>query len=268
VGKKIRENGTFDAGVLFTNSLRSALEFKFAGIPHIVGYDGHHRRRFLHQIIEPPQGRRPPEHQVRRYLRLAARVGADVTGDGISPVAVPLPASGRSPGRIRIGLCPGAEYGSAKRWPAENFTEVANEIFDRGIDAEWVLFGVASEVAIGEMIEDKLKGICANLIGKTTLAQAIAEIQTCRVMLTNDTGTMHLAAHLGVPSVAIFGPTEPALTHPIGGGHTVVRHHVECSPCFLRECPLDWRCMKEVTPREVTWAVLHKLREQGQLPGD
>src|SRR5204862_7208666 len=89
-------------------------------------------------------------------------------------------------------------------------------------------------------------------VGQTTLEQLLDELRECRVLLTNDTGTMHLAALLGVPVVAIFGSTEPRLTGPLGNDHIVLRHHVECSPCFLRECPIDFRCMKAVSVQEAT----------------
>ena len=100
---------------------------------------------------------------------------------------------------------------------------------------------------------------CINRIGQTTLDQLIDELRQCRLLLTNDTGTMHLASLLGVPVVAIFGSTEPLLTGPLGNGHIVLRHHVECSPCFLRECPIDFRCMKAVNAHEVGDAVLSML---------
>ena len=94
-----------------------------------------------------------------------------------------------------------------------------------------------------------------NLCGKTTLAELIAVLRVSDALLTNDTGTMHLATLLGVPAVAIFGSTEPALTGPLGRGHTVVRKRAECSPCFLRECPIDFRCMKEVEAATVAEAL-------------
>ena len=100
-----------------------------------------------------------------------------------------------------------------------------------------------------------------NRIGQTTLQQLIEELRRCRLLLTNDTGTMHLAALLGVPVVAIFGSTEPRLTGPLGNGHIILRHHVECSPCFLRKCPIDFRCMKAVTADEVARAALSLLAQ-------
>ena len=95
---------------------------------------------------------------------------------------------------------------------------------------------------------------------QTTLDQLILALRECRLLLTNDTGTMHLASLLGVPVVAIFGSTEPGLTGPLGDHHIILRHHVECSPCFLRKCPIDFRCMKAVEIQEVVDAVLSILR--------
>jgi heptosyltransferase II len=113
----------------------------------------------------------------------------------------------------------------------------------------------------------KLKTSGTDLTGRTSLLELAAQLRRCRLLLTNDTGTMHLAAYLGVPTVAIFGSTEPQLTGPTGTGHVVIRHHVECSPCFLRECPLDFRCMKAVTVEEAVSAVEWVLGEWGRGRG-
>jgi ADP-heptose:LPS heptosyltransferase len=116
------------------------------------------------------------------------------------------------------------------------------------------------DAAVGEVIATALGDNCVNRIGRTSLEELIAELRACRLLLTNDTGTMHLAALLDIPTVSIFGSTEPRMTAPLGAGHTILRHHVECSPCFLRECPIDFRCMKSVTVAEVTEAVLSQLK--------
>jgi ADP-heptose:LPS heptosyltransferase len=121
------------------------------------------------------------------------------------------------------------------------------------------LFGTRNDAAAGQQIAAAIGDGCVNRIGKTTLDQLIDELRRCRLLLTNDTGTMHLSALLGVPVVAVFGSTEPRLTAPLGDGHIILRHHVECSPCFLRECPIDFRCMKAVTAEEVAAAVLSIL---------
>jgi len=162
---------------------------------------------------------------------------------------------------IKIGLCPGAEYGPAKRWLPERFAEAAERISAQS-PVQWMVFGTARDASAGEQIAAALGDHCVNRIGQTTLAQLIDELHECRLLLTNDTGTMHLAALLGTPVVAIFGSTEPRLTGPLGNGHIILRHHVECSPCFLRECPIDFRCMKAVSVEEVADAVLSILRNE------
>ena len=157
-----------------------------------------------------------------------------------------------------MGLCPGAEYGPAKRWLPERFAEVAAAVSAK-LSVQWILFGTPKDITVGETIVRTLGDSCVNRIGQTTLEQLIDELRKCRLLLTNDTGTMHLASLLGVSTVAIFGSTDPRLTGPLGDCHIIVRHQVECSPCFLRKCPIDFRCMKAVGVDEVTDAVLSIL---------
>ena len=258
VAKKIRRN--FEAAIIFPNSLRSALEVWLAKIPRRVGYSGHRRERLLNQVWQPKRRRKgehagPPVHQVFHYLRLAEFVGADVSGEAelVNAHAAREPAA-HSHSVQRIGLCPGAEYGAAKRWFPESFAQTMWKIAAER-ECEWVLFGVAKDAKIGAAIAREFERPCRNLIGKTMLAELIEELRECDLLLTNDTGTMHLAAFLGVPTVSIFGSTEPALTGPLGDSHRVLRHHVACSPCFLRECPLDLRCMKAIEVPEVVAAI-------------
>jgi lipopolysaccharide heptosyltransferase II len=175
-----------------------------------------------------------------------------------------LPRAKSNGASAKIGLCPGAEYGPAKRWLPERFAEVANSVSNQEA-VQWILFGTSSDSEVGATIEGAV-GNCTNRIGKTTLDQLIAELSECALLLTNDTGTMHLATVIGVPVVAVFGSTEPRLTGPLGTGHRIIRHQVECSPCFLRECPIDFRCMKAVTVEEVTDAVLSLLKAWQRKP--
>ncbi len=258
VARKLREK--FDVAILFPNSPRVALEVFLAGVPRRVGFRARWRSLLLNQIYWEKKSERqkqshPPRHQVYHYLNLARFIGAEV------PEVVRFErkfVAQDSEGRIRLGLCPGAEYGSAKRWMPERYAEVAMEVCERR-GCEWILFGTAADAELGRQIEEKLGDHCRNLIGKTSLAQLIQELGRCSALLTNDTGTMHLAAYLGVPTVSIFGSTEPSLTGPIGEGHCIIRRHVECSPCFLRECPIDFRCMKGIGSDEVAEAVLSTL---------
>jgi lipopolysaccharide heptosyltransferase II len=265
--RSLRGQPAFDAAILFPNSLRVALESWLSGIPRKVGYRGHWRRWLLNQTMPEPRKPGPLQHQSNRYLRIAQDCGADIASVG-EAVRFPRDAgnvpysSARADfdlEKARLGLCPGAEYGPAKRWLPERFAEAAAAIAAK-LPVQWVLFGTARDTAIGEQIAAGLGHHYVNRIGQTTLDQLINELRQCRLLLTNDTGTMHLAALLGIPVVAIFGSTEPRLTGPLGNDHIILRHHVECSPCFLRECPIDFRCMKAVSVQEVVGAVLSLLK--------
>jgi lipopolysaccharide heptosyltransferase II len=265
VVRLFRQQMPFDVAILFPNSLRVALESWLSGIPRRVGYRGRCRSWLVNQIVRERRKPRAPEHHSLRFLRIARECGAEI--EETSAVQRPkldvqlsdsneLSTINHQP--VKIGLCPGAEYGPAKRWLPERFAEAASKISAQST-VQWILLGTKNDAAIGEQIAAAIGDHCVNRIGQTTLDQLIDELRQCRLLLTNDTGTMHLAALLGVPVVAIFGSTEPRLTGPLGNGHIVLRHHVECSPCFLRECPIDFRCMKAVTADEVAEAVLSML---------
>lgn len=255
VMRLIARQEEFDAAVLFPNSLRSALEAW--RIPRKVGYRGHMRAWLLNQIVREPRRPGPPEHHAIRFLRMANDCGADVDlAATINNFSLPQTNIKH---QASVGLCPGAEYGPAKRWLPERFAEVATTISARS-KSKWILFGTKKDQAIGQRLAEALGDDCVNRIGQTTLEELISELRTCHALLSNDTGTMHLAALLGVPVVAVFGSTEPALTGPLGNGHAIVRDHVECSPCFLRECPIDFRCMNQVTSQRVIDAMMSILR--------
>jgi lipopolysaccharide heptosyltransferase II len=252
----IAKQKAFDVAILFPNSLRVALEAW--RIPRKVGYRGHNRSWLLNQIVRGPKKPGPPEHHALRFLRIAEDCGADV--DLTKPIGdLSLAQTSALKNQTSLGLCPGAEYGPAKRWLPERYAEVATAISEK-TKRKWILVGTDKDKAIGETIASALGEKCTNRIGQTTMDELISELRSCRALLTNDTGTMHLAALLGLPVVAVFGSTEPALTGPVGNGHVIVRHHVECSPCFLRECPIDFRCMKEVTTLQVVDAMMSILR--------
>jgi lipopolysaccharide heptosyltransferase II len=261
VVKQIRRQAAFDVAILLPNSLRAALEVWFAGIPRRVGFPGHNRRWLLNQIVAEEERRGPIQHQVYRYLRMARELG----GPQAPPVLRKfLPRIKTNGAPARLGLCPGAEYGPAKRWLPERFAEVALAIAEQR-PVQWILFGTAADHERGAAIESALGRHCVNRIGQTTLDQLAAELGECALLLTNDTGTMHLATLIGVPVVAIFGSTEPFLTGPLGNAKHIIRHQVECSPCFLRECPIDFRCMKAVSVEEVSAAISTQL-DRWQTP--
>jgi lipopolysaccharide heptosyltransferase II len=264
--RRLNAQPRFDVGIAFPNSLRSAFELLLARVPRRVGYRGHWRAALLNQIVRESKKPRPPVHHAERYLRIAADCGAETANIELPALSHGSNSAGPArtkPQSLPLGLCPGAEYGPAKRWLPDRFAEVAQKIsIEHNI--KWTLFGTRKDVNVGQHIASVLGDRCINRIGETNLDQLIEELQRCRLLLTNDTGTMHLAALLDVPVVAVFGSTEPVLTRPLGNGHIVLRHHVECSPCFLRECPIDFRCMHAVATEEVTAAVLAILeRNQG-----
>jgi heptosyltransferase II len=252
----IRKQRRFDVAVLFPNSLRVALEVWLAGVPRRAGYRGHSRSWLLNQIVPERKKRGPLEHQVHRYLEFALELGAAPEKEKIDMISRP-PVTTKE--KIRIGLCAGAEYGPAKRWLPDRFAEAAKAVAAQA-SVQWVLFGTSADSDVGSTIAKALGENCVNRIGQTTLDELISELRDCRLLLTNDTGTMHLATLLGVPVVAIFGSTEPRLTGPLGSRDFVIRHQVECSPCFLRKCPIDFRCMKAVAVDEVVAAVLTTLQ--------
>ena len=276
----------FDAAVIFPNSLRTGLEAWLAGIPRRVGFAGHRREWLLNHVCPEPNERSvAPEgggsqtqkaaHQIHHYLRLAQCVGAPCLGEREwfpereMPQDRHIGADSSPDFRWKIAVCPGAEFGPAKRWFPERFAEAM-----RGLSliqpCEWHLVGVQKDQPIGTSIEEFLtehpvpgsEGAAVrvhNWMGKTSLGELIGLLKGCDALLTNDTGTMHLAVMLGVPVVAVFGSTEPLATGPVGQMHKVLQHSVPCGPCFLRDCPKDFACMEKVTVHEVVEALADTL---------
>lgn len=265
-GRLIRMWADFDAGVLLTNSLRTALEMRRAKIDPIIGFAGHSRKKILHSIVPESnaQAQGPPEHHAWAYMRLAKFVGADSSDPELYLTSEHSP---EYRGKWKIGICPGAAYGGAKRWPAESFARAIEQINERLRGrVDWNIYGAANEYEMSYYFQKKCDVELNNLVGQTSLGELMDELRSCHVLITNDTGTMHLAALLGARTVAIFGSTEPALTSPLGKGHKVLREHVECSPCFLRECPLDFRCMKAVEVPMVVDATLEIIEDYKNQP--
>ena len=233
--------GKFGSAVLLPNSLRSAAEARLAGIPQRIGYARGGRGWLLTKAI-PVSPRNPVRlHQRFYYLDLVTALG------GPDDASVPeLRREKATEAGMTVAICPGAEYGPAKRWPVENFLAVARHFVARH-QARIVLLGAAGDAALAAELAVKLPE-AENRVGKTSLAEFMAALASSRLVFCNDSGAMHVASALNVPTVAIFGSTEPELTGPLGVRTQVLRHHVPCSPCFLRECPIDFGCMKGVTP--------------------
>jgi heptosyltransferase-2 len=301
VGRRIR-SGQFQTAVVFPNSPRSALEVFLGRVPRRVGYARAWRNWFLtdalppnpfhrpmrkrseqeiRKLVEQPAKKAPDEypeqaHHVHHYLRIVEAVGAN-------PKPVP-PRIGVSDAEVRavsrkwnldsggagwVGLNPGAEYGPAKRWPAERFSAAAVALA-RQSACRFMIFGVQSDAALAAQIaadiDQGLKGTgqqvsptVLNLAGKTSLRELCALLRLCSVVITNDSGPMHLASAVGTSVVVPFGSTSPELTGPglsEPSRNVLLKTTAACAPCFLRQCPIDFRCMREHTAEQVVEAVL------------
>jgi heptosyltransferase-2 len=278
----------FDLAVIFPNSFRSAWECKRAGIPRRIGYTGHWRRFLLTNVVRQPRAERAVyqtktvagktfqikvfrslRHQSEHYLDLVAHLGGN--SQPVPPriyLAVEeMPALNkflRDDGRPVVGINAGAEYGPAKRWPAERFAQTAIKVSYHA-NTRWLILGGPQDTVVAGQIETQLRdgglddSSIVNVAGKTTLLDLCALLRFCKLLLTNDTGPMHVAAAIGTPVVSIWGSTSPELTGPLSRRSVVIRQPVECSPCFLRECPIDFRCMMGVQVDEVVKAVLKQL---------
>jgi heptosyltransferase II len=255
----------FDSAILFPNSFDSALLVWMARIPQRIGYSRDGRRWLLTDAIRPPEPGEIPRHERFYYLELLRRAGViheyppseEIRLDGC------LEAREASLSSPVIGVSPGAAYGNAKRWLAERFAETAAHIA-RTKGASVALFGSAAERQLCEEIAATVRtaGIPVhNYAGETTLRQFIDLAAACRLFLTNDSGAMHIASAAGVPTVTVFGATDETATGPTGAWTRIVREQVECSPCLLRECPIDHRCMTRVSMEVVTSAALRLWEE-------
>lgn len=218
-------------------------------------------------------------HQIYDYLHLVAALGANP--QPIPPKLELAPseirqardaflsdslskARGSTAGAapILLGLNPGAEYGPAKRWPAESFAAVVRAVSRQVGDCLWLAFGGPRDWQVCDEIARLAGNGVLNLAGKTSLRQLMALLKLCRVVVTNDSGPMHVAAALGTPVVVPFGSTSPELTGPGLPGdlrHQLLKSNAPCSPCFRRVCPIDFRCMTGITPDRVTEAVSQAL---------
>ena len=261
-------NVRFDLAVLFQNSFEAALLSYLGGVHYRVGYDTDVRGVFLtHTVIRDKAIL--SAHQVDYFLGLINAMGWEVTEtkpvvyvneEDRKAVSRMLSSQGIGDNDMLVGLNPGAAYGPAKRWPAERFAVIGDWASKRWI-AKVVLFGSASDAAIGEEVAKLMNAEPLNVCGKTTLGQAMALIKRCAFFLTNDSGLMHIAAALNRPLVAVFGPTDHLQTRPISRNARIVRHDFRCSPCLKEVCPLDHRCMLSIEPHEV-WREMEDLRKE------
>jgi heptosyltransferase-2 len=247
----------FDCAILLQNAFEAGWIAWLAGIPTRIGYNRDGRGLLLTRAVTVPKRGEIPGHQRFYYLELLRRAGLIEALPESGAIRLER-RTGAAPKRV-IGVSPGAAYGTAKRWPPERFAEAAGMLATRR-GASILLFGSQSERPLCEEIAHLLNGhAVTNYAGQTTLAQFIDLAAGCELFLTNDSGAMHIASALGVPTVAIFGATDDAATGPTGAHARVVRVPVECSPCLLRECPIDHRCMTRLSAERVAQEALHLL---------
>ncbi len=264
--EKLRR-GKYDLGILLTNSFSSAWWFWQGDIKKRLGFFAHGRRFLLTDGMAYPKER---SHLVLTYKTLLEPLGIPPSPtppqlylfpDEIAKTKQLLATTYGIPlGSPLIGINPGAAYGSAKCWLPERFREVALTMVDK-TDATVLFFGDANGVSLTKEICRDLPPRVVNLAGMTSLRELMCLISLCDVLLTNDSGPMHIAAALGTEVVALFGSTDPVVTGPYGGG-TVILKQVKCSPCFQRTCPIDFRCMKEITAEEVISTLLKVFHEK------
>jgi heptosyltransferase-2 len=256
------KGNNFDIGLLLTNSFGSALLFYLAGIPERWGYATDGRTLLLTSRIRADSGDNP-RHHVHYYLDLLSRLGLETRPPALRLPPPPgekgaaqerLVSLGLDLNRPLVVLSPGASYGPAKRWPAARFAQLAGMIqSQRG--AEILVIGSAGEAEIAAAIASGMNRKPAVLTGQTTLTQLLGLISQAALVVSNDTGPMHLANALRVPVVGIFGPTDPAVTGPFEQPSRSVKKDVPCWPCFYRKCPYDHRCMMTIETADVLGAV-------------
>jgi heptosyltransferase II len=286
----------FDTAVLFPNSPRSVLEVFFARIPQRIGYARNGRGLFLTTSVAPRAGvvemhkRSAAEvksriatncaretfpssaHHVHDYLNLVSRLGANaepippllhVSAGEVSSVRARLPFQTGAP---LFALNAGAEYGPAKRWPAERFVAAAAELH-HAAKANWVLLGGKGDrepvAAIAAQLEARIGAEhVANMAVQTSLRELCALLKASALLLTNDSGPMHVAAALGTPVVVPFGSTSPELTGPAldsSAVHQIIVGEAPCAPCFRRDCPVDLLCLKSISVEQVVQAARRAL---------
>ncbi|SLM46181.1 Lipopolysaccharide heptosyltransferase II and D, D-heptose 1,7-bisphosphate phosphatase (Modular protein) [Nitrospira japonica] len=269
----------FDVAVLFQNAFEAAFIAFLAGIPRRYGYATDGRSMLLTEPVAPPD---PGTlvHQVHYYWNLLKPLGLSgepsnpglrVTPEEEQSMAARLMQAGIGAQDPVIGVNPGSTYGGAKRWLPDRFTQVAERLSRKmeeshGKPAAVLILGAKGEEAVGRSIAAGLTGRSMILSGATTIRELMAAVKRCAVLVTNDTGPMHIGSAFGVPIVAVFGPTDWRTTSPYGAEHALIRHPVECAPCLLRECPIDHRCMTGVSVDQVYDAAAKLIRRPAAAP--
>ena len=252
----------FDAALLLQNAFQAAWIAWRAEIPERIGYARDGRSFLLTKAVPVPRAGEIPAHEQFYYLELLRRAGwlNDLPNEAFIKLNVLeedrrrasefFASAGVNKDSLRIAIGAGASYGSAKCWPPDRFAELANRLQAQS-HADVILFGTAAEAAVSSAISANMHRPPIDLTGKTSIADLPAHLSQCHLFIGNDSGAMHVAAAVGLPVVAIFGPTDPFGTAPVTQRCSIVQEKSYCSPCFLRCCPTDHRCMTRVTSNAV-----------------
>lgn len=264
LGRRLRGNAAsadFSTAFVLPNSWKSALVPFFAGIPRRIGYQGESRYLLLNERHRLDVAAHP--QLVQRYAALAGPLPATLPQAHLSSTIEQQQAVRRALNlpldAAPVIFCPGAEYGAAKRWPAQHFAALARLVAGPQNPA-W-LIGSAKDAAVGDKIAEAAEGTALNLCGRSTLEQAIDLLASASCVVSNDSGLMHVAAALGRPLVALYGSSSPTYTPPLSANAEIISRQLPCSPCFKRECPLGhFDCMNGITPEQVAATVTAKLQ--------
>lgn len=255
LGIELRAGG-YNQALVLPNSWKSALPPWFAGIPLRTGFRGEARWGLLNDLRRLDTGALP--QMADRFAALALPPGSALPAPLPRPSLESTPAQrqqllarlGLDAGKPAVAFCPGAEYGPAKRWPERHFAELARLLAARGC-AIW-LVGSPRDHAVADTIANDAAGLCHNLCGRTGIDEAADLLAAARLVVTNDSGLMHVAAAVGRPVVALYGSSSPAFTPPLSADARIVTLGLDCSPCFERHCPLGHlNCLNELSPGRV-----------------
>ena len=273
---EIREQ-KFDKALLLQNAFEAAWFAWRAGIPERIGYARDGRSLLLTKAVPVPKPGEIPAHEQYYYLELLRRagwldslphetfIGLDVPEENRKRAAQFLRSNGVQPDSLRIAIGAGASYGSAKCWPPDRFAELANRLqVQSAVDI--ILFGTRAEEPVSSAIAAGMHRPPVDLTGKTQIDDLPALLSQCHLFIGNDSGAMHVAAAVGLPVVAVFGPTDSFGTAPVTPRCSIVQEKTYCSPCFLRRCPTDHRCMTRVTPDAVEAAARHWISSMEVRP--
>ena len=272
-GRVLREE-KFDIAILFPNSFASALTARFGGVPHRFGYSREGRRIFLTHPVKIPEWK-ARRHEVYYYLNLIAEVEKEFFGTQTVLDAEPdstlevsperrerarqiLRTSGVDLTRKTVAIGAGSTNSRAKRWLPERFAEL-NDRLQRELGANVILLGSADEEKVSNKVMERSVFKPIRLTGKTDLDDAVSILAEADLLISNDMGLAHVAPATGTDTVVIFGPTNPETTRPFSPHAEIIRKGVECSPCMLRDCPIDHRCMTWISTDEVFAAAAAKL---------